>query len=132
MQKCTFEIIPFFPPYPISTLEYFICLVQAYGILRDKHVIIQHAANGMEGRTANMFNTVSLKWIHFILDDNNVFNILIQRGILYMAIRSLVNVKQKLRPRAVSVLNNLPAGQLLSHTLKACPRLHPEAYIKMA
>lgn len=82
----------------------------------------------MEGRTANMFNTVSLKWIHFILDDNNVFNILIQRGILYMAIRSLVNVKQKLRPRAVSVLNNLPAGQLLSHTLKSCP----EAYLKMA
>lgn len=46
--------------------------------LRDKHVIIQYAVEGTEGRIVNMFNTVSLKWIHFILDDNNMFNILIQ------------------------------------------------------
>lgn len=71
--------------------------------LRDKHAIIQYAVKGMEGRTVNMFNTVSLKRIHFILDDNNVFNIIIQGGILYMTIRNIVNVKQKLIPRAVTV-----------------------------
>lgn len=56
----------------------------------------------MEGRAINTFNTASLKLIHFIPDDN-MFNILIKLGSLYMAIRSLVNVKQKLRPRAVAV-----------------------------
>lgn len=71
--------------------------------LRDKHVIIQHAVKGMEGRTAYTFNTISLKWIHFILDDNNMFNIIIQGGILYTTIRNILNVKQKLIPRAVTV-----------------------------
>lgn len=79
MQKCTFEIILFFP-IPILFLLWKIsyAMSKLMVFLRDKHAIIQYAVEGMEARTVNMFNTVSLKWIHFILDDNNVFNILIQ------------------------------------------------------
>lgn len=76
-----------------------------------------------------MFNTASLKLIHFIPDDN-MFNILIKLGSLYMAIRSLVNVKQKLRPRAVEQSFSQPAPQPYSKdfahcfTLKLTSNLH--------
>lgn len=67
----------------------------------------------MEERTVN-FNSISLKWINFILGDNNVFNLLYNEAFCIWL--SEANRKQKLIPGAVTVQKFFSHPPPQSHT----------------
>lgn len=68
----------------------------------------------MEGTTVNNFNSISLKWINFILDDNNLFNIL--NNYTFCIRPSEVNRKQMLIPGAVTAQKFFSHPPSQSHT----------------